>query len=146
MTDLQIKQCWQQARASGDYQAVLQAIPYARTIGMTMAQTGDGLLFTLPFQASNIGNVLLPALHGGVIGGFLENAAIFTLLAATDTTRVPKVIDFSIDYLRSGKPQALYGRCEIVRQGKRVANVLMSAWQDDPDKPVAAARAHFLLS
>ncbi|WP_026262889.1 PaaI family thioesterase [Chitiniphilus shinanonensis] len=141
-----MKHCWETARASGDYHALMQAIPYARTIGMTMEEVDGQLRFTLPFRQSNIGNVLLPALHGGVIGGFLENVAIFTLLASHETRSVPKVVDFSIDYLRSGRPQDLSGRCEIVRQGKRVANVQLMAWQDDPDKPIASARAHFLLA
>ncbi|WP_148715216.1 PaaI family thioesterase [Chitinolyticbacter meiyuanensis] len=146
MTQSEMKHCWLQARESGDYSAVIAAIPYARTIGMQMHVDAGEPRFVLPFAQSNIGNVLLPALHGGVIGGFLETAAILTLLTATETAGIPKVVDFSIDYLRSGRPVDLYARCEIVRQGKRVANVLMSAWQEDPQKPVASARAHFLLS
>ncbi|TJZ73850.1 PaaI family thioesterase [Chitiniphilus eburneus] len=145
MTHAEMKRCWEEARASGDYHALMRAIPYARTIGMVMSETDGELRFTLPFRQSNIGNVLLPALHGGVIGGFLENVAIFTLLASTETRSVPKVVDFSIDYLRSGRALDLYGRCDIVRQGKRVANVQLVAWQDDAAKPVASARAHFLL-
>ncbi|WP_255987314.1 PaaI family thioesterase [Chitinolyticbacter albus] len=146
MTQSEMKHCWQLARENGDYSAVIVAIPYARTIGMQMAEQAGELRFTLPFAQSNVGNVLLPALHGGVIGGFLETAAVLTLLTSAETNAIPKVVDFSIDYLRSGRPVDLYGRCEIVRQGKRVANVLMTAWQDDLAKPVASARAHFLLS
>jgi acyl-coenzyme A thioesterase PaaI-like protein len=88
----------------------------------------------------------LPALHGGVIGGFLETAAILHVMWASEICSVPKIVDFSIDFLRTGRPTELYGQCEIVRQGKRVANVLMTAWQEDRSKPVAVARAHFLLA
>ncbi len=102
--------------------------------------------FFLPYAEHNIGNTLLPALHGGVIGGFLENAAVLHLMWAREAEGIPRVIDFSIDYLRSGKPQDLYCRCDIVRQGKRIANVLMTAWQEDAARPVAQARAHFLLA
>ena len=46
----------------------------------------------------------------------------------------------------SGKATTLYAQCEITKQGKRVAHVLIEAWQEDRRKPVAVARAHFLLS
>ena len=107
----------------------------------------DGLpQFYLPYAEQNIGNILLPAIHGGVIGGFLENAAVLHLMWAQETRGIPRIVDFSIDYLRSARALDLHARCEIVRQGKRVANVLMTAWQDDESQPVATARAHFLLS
>ncbi|WP_373975095.1 PaaI family thioesterase [Chitinibacter sp. SCUT-21] len=124
----------------------LQAIPYAKMLGVQVREQSGEPLFYLPFAEQNIGNVLLPAIHGGVIGGFLENAAVLHLMWARESAGIPRIVDFSIDYLRSARALDLYGRCEIVRQGKRVANVLMTAWQDDPTKPVAMARAHFLLS
>jgi acyl-coenzyme A thioesterase PaaI-like protein len=36
-------------------------------------------------------------------------------------------------------------RGTVVKQGRRVANVRVEAWQGDPDRPVAAAHAHFIL-
>lgn len=136
----------QAAKESGDYSAILDQIPYARLLGVVMREEAGEPLFELPFAARNIGNVNLPALHGGVIGGFLENAALLHLVWARESTEVPRTIDFSLDFLRSGRPQSLFARCEITKQGKRVANVRMVAWQDDPHKPTAVARAHFLLS
>ncbi|QZA76514.1 PaaI family thioesterase [Deefgea tanakiae] len=124
----------------------LNQIPYAKLLGI-QAVDRDGLPeFYLPFAEHNIGNVLLPAIHGGVIGGFLENAAVLHLMWAQESNEIPRIVDFSIDYLRSARALDLHARCEIVRQGKRVANVLMTAWQDDESQPVATARAHFLLS
>jgi uncharacterized protein (TIGR00369 family) len=129
-----------------DLEIALGQIPYAQFLGITCREEAGEPLFVLPFKQENIGNVLLPAIHGGVIGGFLENAAVLHLLWARESTEIPKIIDFSLDYLRSAGPADLYARCEIVRQGKRVANVLITAWQDDASKPVASARAHFLLA
>jgi acyl-coenzyme A thioesterase PaaI-like protein len=62
------------------------------------------------------------------------------------TLEPPKVVDISFDYLRSGRPQTLYAQCQLTKQGKRVANMLIECWQNDRAKPVAVARAHFLLS
>lgn len=134
------------AKESGDYAAVIDQIPYARLLGVEMREDDAGLLFVLPFAHKNIGNSNLPALHGGVIGGFLENAALLHLLWARESKEMPRTIDFALDFLRSGKPQTLFARCEITKQGKRVANVSMAAWQEDASKPISVARAHFLLS
>ncbi len=129
-----------------DLQAAIAAIPYARFLGMACREEEGSPLFILPYRTENIGNPRLPALHGGVIGGFLENAAVLHLMWAREAREIPGIIDFSVDYLRSAGPRDLYARCEIVRQGRRIANVLMTAWQDDSSRPVATARAHYLLA
>ncbi|SFZ78672.1 PaaI family thioesterase [Chitinimonas taiwanensis] len=136
----------QAAKESGDYSRLIEQIPYAQLLGVVMREDQGQPLFELPFSQHNIGNEHLPALHGGAIGGFLENAALLHLVWARESSEVPRTIDFSLDFLRSGKAQSLYARCDITKQGKRVANVRMTAWQEDESKPVAVARAHFLLS
>jgi uncharacterized protein (TIGR00369 family) len=134
-------------RDGKDYAALINTIPYARLMGVEMLEDEAGeLLFQLPFSPRNVGNTALPALHGGLIGGFLENAALLHLIWHRESLDAPKIVDFSLDYLRSGRPQTLFARCEITKQGKRVAHVLIEAWQEDRRKPVAVARAHFLLT
>ncbi|WP_137938040.1 PaaI family thioesterase [Chitinivorax sp. B] len=133
------------AKSSNDYSGIIELIPYAKLLGVKMDERDGNPFFTLPFNQANIGNAMLPALHGGAIGGFLENAALLQLMWARESNEIPKTVDFSLDYLRPGKAQDLFAVCDITKQGKRVANVLMTAWQEDRDKPVAVARAHFLL-
>ncbi|SMF49674.1 PaaI family thioesterase [Pseudogulbenkiania subflava] len=129
------------------FQDIVDAIPYARLMGVELGEDESGeLLFSLPFHERNVGNTVLPALHGGLIGGFLENAAMIHLIWNRESLDTPKIVDFSLDYLRSGRPKTLYASCEITKQGKRVAHVLIEAWQEDRSKPVAVARAHFLLA
>ena len=108
------------------YEDVIAAIPYASMMGMQLGENEDGeLLFSLPFHERNVGNTTLPALHGGLIGGYLEIAAQVHLMWNRESLEIPKIVDFSLDYLRSGRPQTLYARCEITKQGKRVAHVLI---------------------
>ena len=102
-------------------------------------------MYWLERRPSNIGNPSLPAIHGGVIGGFLELSASIELLYFLDVTSIPKVVDFSLDYLRPGRYKTIYASCSLLRQGKRVVNVATTAWQDDVSKPIATARCHFLL-
>ncbi|NUT77840.1 PaaI family thioesterase [Pseudomonas sp. C1C7] len=135
----------QKAHEQGDYSALLQLIPYATLIGVECSRVGDELLFRLPANKDNIGNPLLPAIHGGVIAGFMELAAALHLLITTGSPGVPKIIDFSLDYLRAGQFRDTWARCQVCRQGRRVGNVAITAWQSTEGEPIATARAHFKL-
>ena len=134
-----------QAREKRNFQDLISAVPYARLIGMSCINLGEELVFILPENSDNIGNPTLPAIHGGVIGGFMENAAIFQVLGQIETNRIPKVVDFSLDYLRPGRFQDTFATCEVVRQGRKVVNVSVSAWQVRRNEPIANARTHLLL-
>lgn len=144
MTDT-FKEQLQQAHAQRDYASLLDLIPYARLIGVECSRVGDGLLFRLPANKDNIGNPLLPAIHGGVIAGFMELSAALHLLIFTGSPGVPKIIDFSLDYLRAGQFRDTWARCQVCRQGRRVANVAITAWQSTEAEPIATARAHFKI-
>lgn len=133
-------------KESGDVGAINNLIPYARTVGMEAMTDADGLLVVLRFRESNIGNTTLPAIHGGVVGALMEHAAILHLLVETESAVVPKIINLSIDYLRPCLAADTFARGAVLKQGKRVANVRMTAWQDEPARPVAAGHAHFLLT
>jgi uncharacterized protein (TIGR00369 family) len=144
MTDL-FKEQIKQAHEQGDYSSLLDLIPYARLIGVECSRVGDELLFRLPANKDNIGNPLLPAIHGGVIAGFMELAAALHLLVTTGSPGVPKIIDFSLDYLRAGQYRDTWARCQVCRQGRRVGNVAITAWQTTESEAIATARAHFKL-
>lgn len=124
---------------------LLDAIPYARYLGVTIAERADGWDCVMPFREELIGNVQLPAIHGGVLGAFLELTAILHLIEE-GSQRVPKPINFSVDYLRSAGPRDTYARATIFKLGRRIANVHVVAWQDDESKPVASGNGKFLLA
>jgi uncharacterized protein (TIGR00369 family) len=135
-----------EARASGDPDRILQAIPYSRFIGVRAITAQDGTpVCELPFAPRIVGNPTLPAIHGGVIGALLEGAAILALLLEVDVAQVPKTINITVDYLLSGRGRTTYAQGQVFRQGRRVATVRAEAWQDDRAKPIATANAHFLL-
>jgi len=110
------------------------------------AQIDAGPVFRMPYKAELIGNPVLPALHGGVLAGFGETAMVLHLLATNaDLAGIPRSVDFAIAYMRSAKPIDTFAQSTTVRQGNRVALVMVSLWQDDPSRPVVQARGHFLM-
>ena len=142
MTDPEI---FRYTRETGDFSRLVKSIPYATFIGLECDQFGDDLIFRLPKKEENLGNPILPAIHGGVIGGFMELSAAIYLMMSQDSMRMPRIVDFSLDYLRAGLNRETYAECRLTRQGNRVANVMISAWQKSRSQPIATARAHFLL-
>ena len=134
-----------EARKLGDFDRLLQAIPYVRFLGLrALAREGD-LLLHMPGADHLIGNPVLPALHGGTVGALLESTAILKLLYESDSIGVPKTITLTVDYLRSGRVVDTWARAAITRLGRRVANVQVRAWQEQEDRPIAVAHGHFLL-
>ena len=124
---------------------LINSIPYAKMLGIKAEFLEGGLLLILPYKESNIGNPTLPALHGGAIGGFMEVCAMAELRRRSPELPFSKPIGVNIDYLRRGKPVETFARADIFKEGSRVSNVRVRAWQDSPDKPIAALSGHFLL-
>ena len=127
-------------------QAILADIPYARFLGIRAEIAGDEMTAILPYADHLIGNPLLPALHGGVTGAFMELTALFQLAITEGRPRLPRPIGVTVEYLRSGKPITTYARATVKKVGRRIANVHVEAWQEQRSAPIASLHAHFLLA
>ncbi|HQT54692.1 MAG: PaaI family thioesterase [Phenylobacterium sp.] len=134
------------SEANDRLQGFLASVPYIRFLGMRCELAGDEMTAILPFAPHLIGNTMLPALHGGVIGAFLEMTALAQLSVVQQTPRVHKTIDVTIEYLRPGRALTTYARADLRKVGRRIANVTVEAWQEARGTPVAALRGHFMLS
>ena len=125
---------------------LLTAIPYGRFLGVEIERVEAGFECVLPFREDLIGNTRLPAIHGGVVGAFLELTAMLRLIDESGIASAPRPINFSIDYLRSAGPRTTRARADIFKLGRRIAHVHVVAWQDDYDRPVAAGNGKFLMA
>jgi uncharacterized protein (TIGR00369 family) len=123
--------------------AILARIPYARFLGLKAELAGDEMTVILPFSEHLVGNVQLPAIHGGVLGALLEITALAQLSLTQGLARQPRPIDVTVEYLRSGRPLDTYARATIKRLGRRVANVQVEAWQEERARPIASLHGHF---
>lgn len=127
--------------------AIAGRIPHAVFLGMQYLPQPEGYrhVFHLPFQERLVGNRFIPALHGGAVAGFMESAALFHLLLDhAQASRLPKIVDFNIDYLRSAGPRDSFCQCETARVGRRVALIHIRCWQRHYDRPTSLARAQYL--
>jgi uncharacterized protein (TIGR00369 family) len=118
--------------------------PYASVLQLTHRHDGNRRIVTMPFFDGTLGRPGF--LHGGAIAGLLEYAAWTTLLDAleADPARI-KPINISVDFMRGGQMVDSYASAVIVRLGRRIANVVATAWQDDEAKPIATANLKLML-
>lgn len=138
---------------------LMGSVPYVGLLGIDFDRHGDELTAVLRYGEHLIGNPSLPALHGGATASFLEVTALMELSWTwlwdavesgrfgedTELPRLPKTIDFTVDYLRSGLPRDAYARARVNRLGRRYASVQVDAWQDHRDRLFASATGHFLM-
>ena len=119
--------------------------PYAEFLGLSV-EPGEGApVLLLPFCVEVTGRPGF--LHGGAIGGLLEMAAVMALkhaLEADGGGRI-KPINVTVDYMRGGRDKLTRAQGSVTRLGNRVANVEAIAWQDELDRPIAAARMNYLI-
>ena len=119
--------------------------PYADLLGLTVEPGDEAPTLVMPFGPDVIGRPGF--IHGGAIGGLLEMAAIAALkqaLAAEGDAQI-KPINLTVDYMRGGRDKPTRARGTVTRLGNRVANVEAIAWQDELDRPIAAARMNYLI-
>ena len=149
-------------RRDAALRALVGGVPYITYLGIQFDRRGDELTAILPYDDKLIGNPMLPAIHGGVTAAFLEVAAIIELswsvlwqemeqgrldpaTIEAPLPKLPKTIDFTVDYLRTGLPRDAYARARVNRSGRRYASVHVEAWQDNRSRLFAQATGHFLM-
>jgi len=120
--------------------------PYAQLLGLSVERDSDGArLLVMPFGNHVLGRPGF--LHGGAISGLMEMAAIVALHDALEGEGGGEIkpVNVTVDFMRGGRDKPTRSRGIVTRLGTRVANVEATAWQDDPAKPIAAARMNYLI-
>lgn len=122
--------------------------PYADLLGAAI-EPGEGVpVLVMPFADAVVGRPEF--VHGGALAGLLELAAITALSHALEGDGRGgagfKPVNVTVDFMRGGRAKPTRAQGHVVRLGSRIANVEAVAWQDERDRPVAAARMNFLIS
>ncbi len=122
--------------------------PYALSMGMTVERIEGGApVLAFDFSERVLGRPGF--VHGGAISGLLEMAAFAALraeLARRGSTARIKPVNLSVEFMRGAGEMRTFALGRVTRAGRRIANLSATAWQDDPDKPVASAWMNVLLA
>lgn len=120
---------------------------YAALLGITAEADAGAPVLVMPFASDVVGRPGF--VHGGALAGLLELAAITALeLALKADGRAEtgfKPVNVTVDFMRGAREKTTHAQGHVVRLGSRIANVEATAWQEERDRPVAAARMTFLI-
>lgn len=121
---------------------------YAETIGVELDRWDEGRpVLAIEYKKEVCGN---PGMfHGGAVGALLEMAAVATLDADLRTKQEPATltpVNSTIEFLRAAGEERTFASAEIVKAGRRLANVLATLWQGNREKPVATAIVNITIA
>lgn len=128
-----------------DIAALIATSPFGRFLTIETKIDERGLISIMPVRDDMVGNVMIPALHGGCVAAFLEIACLLELAKETNTTAPARAIDISVEYLRPARREDTFARARVRRLGRRIATVHAEAWQRDENTPVCLLRSQLRL-
>ncbi|HEY2658751.1 MAG TPA: PaaI family thioesterase [Caulobacteraceae bacterium] len=122
--------------------------PQALALGMvTVALEADVALLKLPYSLDIVGDPDTGVIAGGVVTTLLDHASGQAVMAALGEPRPIATLDLRIDYMRAAEPGLdVHARAHCYRITRSVAFVRATAYDRDPDDPVATAQAAFMIN
>ena len=133
-------------RDSKDSFGISNINEYSKSLGLNFEIGENGPFTKLSFKDYLVGNPLIPALHGGVIAGLLENASLFHLLWTNEISYLPRLTHISFEFLSTCKTEDTFASCRINRKGKNIVNMSARAWQKNKlDKVIATSNCSYLV-
>jgi uncharacterized protein (TIGR00369 family) len=128
-------------------QAMNEGTPQAKALGFTTLEIGGGVaILKVPYRPEIVGDPETGVIAGGVVTTLLDHASGQAVHAAMTTWTSIATLDLRIDYMRPAQPgRDVLARAHCYKLTRSVAFVRAVAYEDDPDDPVAAAQAAFML-
>lgn len=123
----------------------IEAIPYARTLGMVLERIEAGLaVISMPYDARFVGDPKSGVIHGGAVSALMDTCGGAAVMSHPGAPAATATIDLRIDYMRPARPgDRITARAECYHLTRSVAFVRATAHDADTERPVAAATGTF---
>lgn len=121
--------------------------PQARALGFQTLEIGGAVaILKVPYRPEIVGDPETGVIAGGVVTTLLDHASGQAVHAAMTEWTSIATLDLRIDYMRPAQPgRDVLARAHCYKLTRSIAFVRAVAYEDDPDDPVAAAQAAFML-
>ncbi|MBX3477862.1 MAG: PaaI family thioesterase [Brevundimonas sp.] len=101
----------------------------------------------VPRRPDLVGDAETGVLAGGLVTALLDHVGGLAVWIAMDAFRPIATLDLRVDYMRAAAPgRDLIGQARCYRLTSTIGFVRAWAFEDDPDDPVAAAQAAYMVS
>ncbi|SLN63551.1 hypothetical protein PSA7680_03357 [Pseudoruegeria aquimaris] len=126
----------------------INAIPHSRALGMEIKDVEPGLVrITMPYDARLVGDPRTGVMHGGAVSALMDTCCGAAVISHPKAPVTTATLDLRIDYFRPATPgQTILCEAHCHLMTRSAAFVRATAWDDDTDRPVAAANGVFTLS
>ncbi|HYG26248.1 MAG TPA: PaaI family thioesterase [Caulobacteraceae bacterium] len=127
--------------------AMNKGSPQARALGFESVSLDKATaVLKVPYDAKLVGDPDTGVIAGGVVTTLLDHCCGQAAHAALDSFKYIATLDLRIDYMRAAEPgKDVYARAHCFKVTRNVAFVRAVAYETDPDDPIAAATAAFML-
>ena len=124
---------------------IMLAAPQIAALGIRQLASGKGTVqLHAPWREDLVGDPEREIIAGGVVTTLLDHTCS-TALATLRKGGGP-TLDLRVDYMRAAAPRAgVTAQARVYKMTRSVAFIRASAWDADPDDPIATAQAAFSL-
>ena len=123
-------------------------VPQAAALGFELVSVGDnrGSIRT-PWREELVGDPETGVIASGVVTSLLDHTCGLAITAGKRDAFSTATLDLRIDYMRPAAPRAgIVAEAHCYKMTRSIAFVRASAWDVDPEDPIATAQAAFILN
>lgn len=119
---------------------------HGAALGFELTRVGRGEVeMSFPYKEETVGNPVTGVVHGGVIVSLLDTCCGCAAISVLKRPSVTPTMDLRLDYMHPAEPgQPIYVSAKVYRDTSNVIFCRGSAWQDDPENPIAHCVATFM--
>lgn len=121
---------------------------HTHALGFTFDRLeGDRVRIRAPWREDLVGDPDTGVLAGGLVTALLDHVGGLAVWIALDRFEPIATLDLRVDYMRAAEPRRdLIAEARCYRLTRSIAFVRAWAFENEPDDPVAAAQATYVLS
>ena len=119
---------------------------HGAALGFELTRVGRGEVeMSFPYKEETVGNPVTGVVHGGVIVSLLDTCCGCAAISVLKRPSVTPTMDLRLDYMHPAEPgRPIYVSAKVYRDTSNVIFCRGSAWQDDPENPIAHCVATFM--
>ena len=122
--------------------------PHSRALGFEVLDVAKGTAtLKVAFREDLIGDPQAGVIAGGVVTALLDHVCGHAVMMGLDSLTAIATLDLRIDYMRAALPgHGVIAKADCYKVTRSIAFVRASAWDLDPNDPVATAQAAFMIN